>query len=49
MRALILTLSLLSAACADVQAERMEQAKYCEMVSNGSWPDYENNYLEICK
>lgn len=48
MRALILTLSLLSAACADVQAERMDQAKYCEMVSNGSWPDYENKFKEWC-
>lgn len=48
MRWIILTLSILSAACADVQAERMEQVKYCEMVGQGSWPDYENKFKEWC-
>lgn len=49
MRCLVIALCGLCVACADVQAERMEQDKYCEMVKQGSWPDYENKYKEWCK
>jgi len=26
-----------------------EQAHYCDMVADGSWPDYEGTYDKACK
>jgi len=33
----------------DFQDEQAEQRMYCEMVKNGSWPDYEKSYDLWCK
>lgn len=49
MRWLVIALCALSAACADVDAQQMEQNHYCKMVEQGAWPDYENKYKEWCK
>lgn len=49
MRWLVIALCAFSAACADVDAERMEVDNYCSMVKQGAWPDYDNNYREICE
>ena len=33
----------------DYEAEAAEEKMYCEMVEAGNWPDYNNNFNDICK
>ncbi len=33
----------------DYQDALREERNYCKMVREGSWPDYENIYEEVCK
>lgn len=40
---------LLIVSTMDYQDEVMEQKHYCEMVREGYWPDYKENYNEVCK
>lgn len=30
------------------EAER-QQERYCQSVEEGTWPDYNDNYSEVCK
>ena len=32
----------------DAQDAAREEAVYCEMVAEGHWPDYRNEYEELC-
>ena len=32
----------------DFEAQRADQAQYCEMVKAGHWPDYQGTYRREC-
>ncbi len=34
---------------ADYQEAQDQQARYCENVSSGVWPDYKGNAAEVCQ
>jgi len=33
----------------DAKVEEVETVNYCENVSSGAWPDFNNNYERVCK
>jgi hypothetical protein len=46
---MIVTVMLMYVGQADYEAEQAEEETYCQMVKEGFWPDYQNNYKELCK
>lgn len=32
----------------DMDSAEMEAQRYCKMVSEGTWPDFNNNYDQFC-
>lgn len=54
---LLASIAFVAALCAvivfvgnsDMQDAQNEQAVYCSMVKEGSWPDYKGIYGEVCK
>lgn len=50
LTAVVLVIAALGyAGNSDYEAAKAEQDIYCEMVASKAWPDYNNNYKEICK
>lgn len=33
----------------DANEAQRQQDRYCNMVSQGAWPDYRENFDEVCK
>jgi hypothetical protein len=33
----------------DARVQQEQDAKYCQQVERGAWPDYEKQYSELCK
>lgn len=33
----------------DFENDLIENEMYCDMVRDGHWPDYKNNYDEVCR
>ncbi len=52
MRTIAIVLGILAAlkfaGDADYQEAKDQQARYCENVASGVWPDYKGNASEVC-
>lgn len=45
----LLIILFMLASISDFEEELAQQKQYCEMVESGAWPDYRENYEEMCK
>lgn len=41
--------ALIAAGQSDYEDEQREQARYCQNVREGTWPDYRGDYEETCR